>query len=121
MEVVVSGVGGFKRRMVRFRYHAVPDRPSLTPRRADPEDEVHMLVRFYFITIADSYWATGLVFESYAASGEGYKVSYGQVWLATLSAIEHILNVRVSSCWPYLPSSFLFCQQSILFMVFFGL
>lgn len=32
--------------------------------------------------IVDSCWAVNLVFNAYAASGEGYKVSFGQVRLA---------------------------------------
>ena len=69
--------------IVRFCHHAVPDQPDLMPcRNGHPEDQ--QIMKFYFITTVDSYWAVNLVYNSYAASGEGYEMSYGQVWLALL-------------------------------------
>ena len=46
--------------------------------RRDVNSEKHDGMQFLFI-MADSYWATNLVRGAYNASGEEYKVSYGQV------------------------------------------
>ena len=35
--------------------------------------------KFAHIALVDSYWAANLIYSAYYASGEGYKVSYGQV------------------------------------------
>ena len=49
----------------------------------DADSEYHEGLQSVFI-MADSYWATNLVHGAYKASGEEYKVSYGQVWQAFL-------------------------------------
>ena len=59
----------------------VPDQPNLMLCR-DVDSEGHEIVKFLLIIATDSYWAASLVYNAYAASGEGHKVSYGQVWLA---------------------------------------
>ena len=49
----------------------------------DVDSEDHEGFQCFFIG-ADFYWATNLVYGAYKASGEEYRVSYGQVWQAFL-------------------------------------
>ena len=47
--------------------------------RRDDDFGDYKTTKFFFTIVVDSYWAANLVYDAYAASDEGYEVSYGQV------------------------------------------
>lgn len=44
--------------------------------------ETQKRIEIFFAAIVDSYWASNLIYSACTASKGGYKVSFGQVWLA---------------------------------------